>query len=166
MRKQTHCEGEVYGAPPPARDVARQLSPVWHSGRNPKSDRMRRPSSLAGSERGEIKSAGTKPLRYRDHSEITKRSQINEHSQVLLIFTSHKSSTNGSAGCEFRTRSGPVGMECRNAKTNSFVERRIKSETMAMLPAPNPHLRSDPRHPPITSLTPFRTRRLSTSPLD
>jgi hypothetical protein len=50
-------------------------------------------------------------------------------------------------------------MECRNAKTNSFVERRIKSETMAMLPAPNPYLRSDPRRPPINSPFPFWTRR-------
>ena len=41
------------GAPPPAREVAHRLSPVWHSGRNAKSDRMRQPPSLAGSERGE-----------------------------------------------------------------------------------------------------------------
>ena len=34
-----------------------RLSPVWHSGRNPQSDRMRHPPSLAGSERGEIKAA-------------------------------------------------------------------------------------------------------------
>jgi hypothetical protein len=49
LQKQSHSG--VRGAPPPAREVARQLSPDRHSGRNPKSDRMRRPPSLA-SERG------------------------------------------------------------------------------------------------------------------
>ena len=51
------------GASPPSGEDALRLSPVCHSGRNPNSDRMRRPPSLAGSERGELQKCKNKPIR-------------------------------------------------------------------------------------------------------
>jgi hypothetical protein len=48
---------EMLGIPPPSGEDALRLSSVRHFGRDSKSDRMRRPPSLAGSERREIEEA-------------------------------------------------------------------------------------------------------------
>jgi hypothetical protein len=79
---------------------------------------VRRPPSLT-SERGEVEKAGTKPFDSRDHREIPNEAKS---SSVIsdFVFANLINSTNGSVGRELRTRSGPAGMECRNAKTNPF----------------------------------------------
>ena len=77
------------GASPPSGEDALRLSPVCHSGRNPKSDRMRRPPSLAGSERGELQKCKNKPIRQvSNESQLTKRSQIAPHFQGLYLYDS------------------------------------------------------------------------------
>jgi hypothetical protein len=96
-QKQTHCQ---------ERSMA-----LHHRARS-----VRRPPSLT-SEKGEVEKAGTKPFDSRDHREIPNEAKS---SSVIsdFVFANLINSTNGSVGRELRTRSGPAGMECRNAKTN------------------------------------------------